>query len=121
MTLLLPDGPQGPAFLVTRNFVAFWRYNNSDAYAFAVGMLADVLRGEPRAVAWASGEVGLSRRQIAELQSLLIRHGHGNLQVDGVPGAGTREAVRAEQRRLGWPETGLIGMNLLEALRASAP
>jgi len=120
-TLLLPDGPHGPAFLVTRNFVAFRRYNNSDAYAFAVGLLADALRGEPRRIVWASGDAGLSRKQLAELQALLIRRGHQSVTADGVPGPLTREAVRAEQKRLGWPETGHIGIRLLEALRASTP
>jgi glucose-6-phosphate 1-epimerase len=118
-TLLLPEGPQGPAFLATRNFVAFWRYNNSEAYAFAVGVLADTLRGEARPIAWASGETGLSRRQIAELQALLIQRGHADVTVDGVPGANTRAAVRAEQKRLGWPDTGYIGIKLLDALRAA--
>jgi len=120
-TLLLPDGPHGAAFLVTRNFVAFRRYNDSDAYAFAVGLLADALRGEPRTIAWASGDAGLSRRQLAELQALLIRRGHTGVTADGVPGPLTREAVRAEQKRLGWPQTGHIGSRLLEALRASTP
>lgn len=120
-SLLLPEGPVGPAFLVTGNFVAFWRYNNSDAYAFAVGLLADALRGDAWRIDWASEDAGLSRRQVAELQSLLAGRGHAGLSADGVPGSVTREAVRAEQRRLGWPETGHLGRKLLDALRASAP
>ena len=109
------------AFLATHNFIAFWRYNNSDAYAFSVGLLADALRGEPRTITWATGEAGLSRREIAELQALLIKRGHDGVTADGVPGTQTREAVRAEQERLGWPATGTIGVKLLEALRASTP
>ncbi|HEU0200275.1 MAG TPA: lytic murein transglycosylase [Burkholderiaceae bacterium] len=124
-TLLLPEGAEagrkGPAFLVTRNFVAFWRYNNSDVYAFAVGTLADLLRGEKqRNIVWSSNEVGLSRRQIAALQALLIKRGHGHVQVDGVPGPVTRDAVRSEERWLGWPETGYLRLRLLEALQGTA-
>ncbi|HUL67274.1 MAG TPA: lytic murein transglycosylase [Burkholderiaceae bacterium] len=120
-TLLLPEGPQGIAFLATSNFTAFWQYNNSDAYAFSVGLLADRLRGEPREITWVTGEVGLSRKEIAELQALLIKRGHDGVAADGVPGTLTREAVRAEQNRLGWPESGYIGVKLLETLRASSP
>jgi len=120
-TLLLPEGVEGPAFLVTGNYVAFWRYNNSDAYAFAIGVLSDALRSEPRKLAWANNEVGLSRNQVGELQSLLIKRGHEGLKADGVPGAATREAVRSEQQQLGWPDTGQISLRLLETLRASTP
>ena len=43
--LLLPAGARGPAFLVLKNFRVIKRYNNADAYALAVGHLADRLRG----------------------------------------------------------------------------
>ena len=39
--LLLPDGSDGDAFLVYRNFEAIRRYNPSDFYALAVGLLGD--------------------------------------------------------------------------------
>ncbi|HET8995980.1 MAG TPA: lytic murein transglycosylase [Acetobacteraceae bacterium] len=41
--LLLPDGPQGDAFLVYANFAAIRRYNPSDFYALAVGLLGDAI------------------------------------------------------------------------------
>jgi len=39
--LLLPDGAGGDAFLVYPNFAAIRRYNPSDFYALAVGLLGD--------------------------------------------------------------------------------
>ena len=39
--LLAPDGPDGDAFLVFANFAAIRRYNPSDFYALAVGLLGD--------------------------------------------------------------------------------
>lgn len=42
---VLPDGPSGEAFLVFANFGAIRRYNPSDFYALAVGLLADGLTG----------------------------------------------------------------------------
>lgn len=41
--LLLPDGAGGDAFLVFRNFQAIRRYNPSDFYALAVGLLGDAI------------------------------------------------------------------------------
>ena len=43
--LKLLAGPQGPAFLMMKNFYVLKRYNNSDYYALAVGLLADRLAG----------------------------------------------------------------------------
>jgi peptidoglycan lytic transglycosylase B len=41
LSLLRPDGPAGPAYLVTADFAAIRRYNPSDFYALAVGLLGD--------------------------------------------------------------------------------
>ncbi|MFH1568267.1 MAG: lytic murein transglycosylase [Gemmatimonadota bacterium] len=42
--LVLPDGKQGPAFLVYANYEALLRWNRSDNFALAAGHLADALR-----------------------------------------------------------------------------
>ncbi|MGE0210362.1 MAG: lytic transglycosylase domain-containing protein [Parvibaculaceae bacterium] len=44
VTLLRPEGRNGPAYLVTRNFRAILAYNNANAYALSVGLLADRIR-----------------------------------------------------------------------------
>jgi membrane-bound lytic murein transglycosylase B len=44
--LLLPDGATGDAFVVFGNFAAIRRYNPSDFYALAVGLLGDSVAGE---------------------------------------------------------------------------
>ena len=41
--VLLPDGPAGEAFLTFANFGAIRRYNPSDFYALAVGLLGDAI------------------------------------------------------------------------------
>ena len=43
--LLLPAGPEGPAFLVTRNFDAVYSYNAAESYTLAACVLADRLGG----------------------------------------------------------------------------
>lgn len=42
-SLLLPDGPNGPAYLVFDNFRVLLKWNKSNAFAIAVGTLADRL------------------------------------------------------------------------------
>ncbi len=43
--LLTPAGPDGPCFLVTRNFRVIKSYNNSTAYALGVALLGDRIAG----------------------------------------------------------------------------
>ena len=116
--LLAPAGDDGPAWLVTRNYQALWQYNRADTYALAIGLLSDALRGDPpmRAM-WPTDDLGLSRAEMRELQTELVRRGHGDVRVDGFDGPNTREAIRSEERSLGWSETGRPGARLLHALR----
>ncbi len=41
--VVMPDGPGGEAFMVYPNFTAIRRYNPSDFYALAVGLLGDAV------------------------------------------------------------------------------
>ena len=45
--LLVPAGVQGPGFLMLANFNVIMKYNPAEAYALAIGHLADRLRGGP--------------------------------------------------------------------------
>jgi len=116
--LLMPAGPTGPAWLVTPNYQAIWRYNRADAYGLAIGLLSDALGGRPlQRVAWPTDDPGLSRAEFREVQSLLVARGHCDLKVDGAEGPRTSAAIRQEEARLGWSETGRAGTKLLKALR----
>ena len=42
--LILPDGPQGNAFLVYNNFYKIKKYNASTYYALSIGMLSDRIK-----------------------------------------------------------------------------
>jgi hypothetical protein len=67
--------------------------------------------------AWPTDDAGLSRAQRRELQTLLIARGHDIGEVDGRLGTRSREAIKAEQSRLGWETDGRAGQKLLDALR----
>lgn len=116
--LLLPAGINGPAFLVTRNFDAFYSYNAAESYGLAIAHLSDRLRGEPALVtAWPTDDPGLSRVERRELQTLLLQRGHDIGEVDGRLGERSRAAIRVEQEKLGQPATGRGGLKILVALR----
>ncbi len=120
--LLAPAGDQGPAWLVTRNYQAIWQYNRADAYALAIGLLSDALRGDPpMRTPWPTDDLGLGRDEMRALQTELIRRGHVDLVADGLEGPITRDAIRAEERLLGWPETGRAGARIARALTDPQP
>ncbi len=50
-SIVLPDGSEGPAFLVYDNFRVIMRWNRSVSYAVAVGHLADRIAGASRLAA----------------------------------------------------------------------
>ena len=116
--LHLPAGRNGPAFLVRENFGAVYRYNASEAYTLAIVHLADRLRGgAPFVTPWPTDDLGLSRADRRELQRLLASRGHDIGAPSGVLTVRTREAVKAEQLRIGHAVTGRPGQRLLRALR----
>ena len=120
MALIYP-APQGPAWLVTRNFQAMWGYNRSDSYAMAIGLLSDALRGNGlNKTPWPVSDLGLSRQEIRSLQGLLQNRGYCDVTPDGIAGPATQNAIRAEERRLGWTETGRPGQKVLTALSRAA-
>jgi lytic murein transglycosylase len=117
--LLLPAGPQGPAFLVTRNFDAIYGYNAAESYALAISLLSDRLRGQPGLrTAWPTDDPGLSRADRREVQTRLVQRGY-DLQgkIDGVIGDKTREAIADFQGKAGLKRDGRASVSVLTALR----
>lgn len=116
--LLTLAGANGPAFLVTRNFDALYSYNAAESYGLAIAHLSDRLRGGgPLVTPWPTDDAGLSRAERRELQGLLTMRGHDIGPVDGMLGDASRQAIRAEQQRLGHEANGRGGQKILKALR----
>lgn len=117
--ILLPAGASGPAFVVFKNFDAIYSYNAAESYALAIAHLSDRLKGKGSfATPWPTDDPGLSRAEQIELQNLLIRHGHSELTADGIIGGQTREAIKAEEQKLGMAPSGRAGQKILRALRS---
>ena len=117
--LMVPAGAQGPGFLMLQNFRAIMKYNPSEAYALAIGHLADRLRGgEPFIQAWPRHERVLTRAERLELQQHLARGGYDVGEPDGRFGPRTRNALRAFQVAVGTTPDGFATASLLERLRS---
>ncbi|EIC22745.1 lytic murein transglycosylase [Thiorhodovibrio frisius] len=110
--LLLPMGRHGPAFLAYPNMDVFLEWNQSLVYATTAAYFATRLDGaskvNPRAP-----DPGLSGEQMKQLQQTLKDLGYDVGKIDGILGAKTRAAVRAEQLRRNipadaWPTPALL-------------
>jgi peptidoglycan lytic transglycosylase B len=116
--LLVPAGVQGPGFLMLHNFSVLMRYNPAEAYALAIGHLADrIAGGGPFAQKWPRYERVLSREERLELQERLARRGYDVGEPDGRLGAKTRAAIRAFQVRNGKVPDGFASAVVLNQLR----
>lgn len=116
--MLVPAGVQGPGFLMLPNFRAIMKYNPAEAYALAIGHLADRLRGgAPFAQEWPRYEPVLTRAERLELQQLLDRHGFDIGEPDGRLGLKTRDALRDFQSRIGQVPDGFASAGVLDQLR----
>ncbi len=116
--LFVPAGARGPSFLMLDNFRVIMKYNPAEAYALAIGHLADRLRGGgPIAQAWPRDERVLSRTERLELQQRLADRGFDIGEPNGRLGAKTRTAVRDFQARNGLIPDGFATASLLDRLR----
>jgi lytic murein transglycosylase len=116
--LLLPGGARGPAFLMLQNFRVIMKYNPAEAYALAIGHLADRLRGGgPFVQPWPRDERVLTIDERYEMQQLLARHGFDIGEPDGLLGPRTRIAIRNYQVSVGQVPDGFASTAVLDRLR----
>ncbi|WP_282076762.1 lytic murein transglycosylase [Epibacterium ulvae] len=114
----LQPQPGGPVFVVTQNFNALKRYNNSDSYAIGVGHLADRIAGAgPLRGEFPPDENGLTKDNRITLQQRLNARGFDVGTPDGVVGPKTRAAISAFEKQQGLPESGTPSQALLRRLR----
>jgi membrane-bound lytic murein transglycosylase B len=116
--VMVPQGIEGPRFLVTKNFLAIMDYNLSHSYALAVGHLGDRIRGMgPIVSSWPGVEYDLSFEERVELQRRLSAMGFETGGADGRFGARTYEAIIAYQKSAGLPLDGTPSSKLLKHIR----
>jgi len=118
--LLAPAGAKGPVFLLFPNHFAIRKYNNSVAYALAVGLLADRIGGGgPLKTPWPA-ETPLSLADRMTAQRALAALGFNPGAPDGIMGVGARSALRAWQKARSLPADGYLSPDMVQKLKAEA-
>ncbi|MCI9864514.1 lytic murein transglycosylase [Rhizobium skierniewicense] len=116
--LKMQGGSNGPGFLMTKNFFTIKRYNSSDSYALAVGLLADEIAGTGgMQQRWPRPDNTLDVKEKFELQTRMKELGYYDGEVDGNFGSGSKAAISAIQKRMGMENDGEPSRLLLRALR----
>lgn len=111
-SIILPQGHKGPAFIAYPNFKVYFEWNQSFVYVLTAAYFGTRLEGA-KVFDAGTPETGLSGAQMKQLQKKLQARGYDVGKIDGILGARTRDAVQAEQKRLGlpadaWPTPALL-------------
>jgi lytic murein transglycosylase len=118
VSVVLPMGRFGPAFLAYDNFQVYTKWNESFTYSLTAAYYATRLEGAPPM--HRGGEIPkISFEDTKELQQLLERRGFDVGKVDGVLGSKSRSAVRQMQIKLGLPADSWPTAELLSRLRGT--
>ncbi|ATX66232.1 lytic murein transglycosylase [Roseinatronobacter bogoriensis] len=118
-SVIIPDGPRGPAFMTFSNFTTLTRYNNSEFYVIGIGHLSDRLRGGgPIRGDFQPDRFGLRVGDRQEIQRRLTQAGFDTQGADGVIGPNSEAAIRAWQQARGQSVTGQPSRAMLEQLRS---
>ncbi len=115
--IILPQGWQGPAFMVGSNFDVVMKWNRSVNYALSVSHLADQLGdGKPIIKAWNLDDVAITYSQAWAMQEKLNKLGYDSGEPDGYPGTKTKAAIRSYQLKNGLPADGYPSYDLFNRL-----
>lgn len=116
-SILLPQGWQGPAFMVFENFDIIMQWNRSVNYALSVAQLAKLLNQEPGIMGGDFAEGGaLTYQQMQDLQNRLNARGFNAGVADGLPGLQTQAAIRAYQVQQQMPVDGYASPSLYQSV-----
>ena len=118
LTLLLPAGYEGPAFVTWSNFKVIKRWNNSNNYALSVGLLAHRLAAndQPKLTVPTNNKPW-SRHFIIQLQETLTQQGYDTQGSDGWFGSRSSQALRNFQKANQLPADGYPNAKTLELLK----
>ncbi len=118
--IILPQGWQGPAFMVFDNFDVIMHWNRSVNYALSVAYLSDrIAGGKPLQIKMDKEQQALSFQQMITIQQKLSEKGFDAGTPDGIPGLRTQAAVRQYQQANHLPVDGYASLILLNHIQSN--
>lgn len=120
--IIVPEGKKSRAFLVGHNFNVIMKWNRSENYALAIGMLADYVVSEKK---WKAVEavpaMRVRAKDVAKIQAFINKITHSKLDEDGQLGSKTREAIQKIQRKAKMAADGYPDYQLLNKINRYNP
>ena len=120
--VIVPEGKKGKAFLVGQNFDVIMKWNKSENYALAIGILADYIQTQNQ---WKAYEKTPAERlksdDVMKIQAFLNKLGFGKLAEDGQLGSKTRMAIQKMQLKAKMPADGYPDYQLLNKINKYNP
>lgn len=121
-SIVVPEGKNGSAYLVMKNFKVIMKWNRSENYALAIGILADYIKsGKKHQEIKLNSAVRLKTDDIIKIQSFVNRLGWFKLDEDGQLGTKTREAIKKVQKEAKLPQDGYPDYQLLQKINKYNP
>lgn len=114
--LIVPEGHRGQAYLIFDNFHIIMRWNRSENYALAVGMLADRVKNPNLPDVSAVSGYRLTKDDIKTLQRFINQQRIAQIDEDGLLGSKTRQALQKLQQRFNLPADGYPDYRLLKVV-----
>ncbi len=121
-SIILPEGRKGRAYLVLNNFNLIMRWNRSENYALAIGLLADYIKtGKQWKAVENTPATRLKTEDVTKIQAFINRLIGAHLSEDGQLGQQTREEIKKVQSLAKLPADGYPDYRLLQKINNYNP
>lgn len=121
-SIILPEGRKGKAYLIMKNFRLIMKWNRSENYALAIGLLADYIKTGKK---WKPVEnapaTRLKTEDVTKIQAFINRIFGSHLSEDGMLGQKTKEEIKKIQDMAKLPADGYPDYRLLQKINNYNP
>lgn len=122
VSIIVPEGRKGAAYLVRNNFRKIMNWNRSENYALAIGFLADYIKSDQEWQPFKQNPaVRIKTDDVLKIQYFINKLGWFKLDEDGMLGSKTREAIKKVQAEAKMPQDGYPDYQLLQKINRYNP